>query len=1212
VPNEPTNISQKLEKLRQSFFDGLPVRLQKIEQTALLLGAANHQEQLDSLIIAFHSLAGTSSTYGYMDISKHAKAAERYLNEQGHIDLAELTDKLHIYIAAINLDIEENNYEQLARQVSHELSAHLELSTTVASDVLIYLVDDDESLLNEISTLLINAGYQTKTFSQLSALETAIQKQLPSVLIVDIVFADDQYAGTNFVAHLHEKIDLELPVIFLSDQDSLEYRFRAQQAGGTYYLQKPVNFSELIHTIELLISLTFREPYRVLIVDDDAEHATYTAHTLQQIGIKTGVVLDPELTLETIQQFKPEVILQDMHMPVYSGLELAAMIRMDPKQQFTSILFLSAETQLDKHLEALRLGADDFLVKPVSPNILIQTVQIRAQRTRSYNKAFNELGKVVNELEHFKIALDQHAIVSIADLQGNITYANQKFFDISGYNHEELIGHSHNLLNSGHHPRNFFAEMWQTISTGKTWQGEIKNKSKDGDDYWVASTIAPMLDHSGLPNRYISIRTDITRQKQITESLRISEERLRRSQEAANIGNWDWDIQTGELFWSERIGALFGYDDVVDTTYENFIQAVHPDDRELVSSAVNACVEKSAEYDIEHRIVRSDGKVRWLSEKGDVLRSEDGTPLRMIGVVQDISRRKTTERLLDLLNDSTSAAIRSEEYSDIFEQMLVGLLELTHSAYGFIGEIYYTEEDIPYLKTNSITNIAWNDETRAFYADNAPDGMEFRNLNSLFGKVITTGNVVISNDPSNDPRAAGIPQGHPALKAFLGVPLYYGEKMIGMYGIANRPEGYDQEVVDFLQPFTTTSSSLIHARLVNCERIQDHQELKLSKDLAEKASRSKTEFLSRMSHELRTPLNAILGFGQLMESDSDDPLSESHQTSTAQILTAGWHLLELINEVLDLSKIEAGRLSISMEAVDACDVIRDCLKLTEQMAEQYNITISYQPEIQPLYIHADRIRFKQVYLNLLTNAIKYNRTGGTVTLKQEISTTKEVVFSINDTGYGIPEHKLSELFEPFNRLGAENTLTEGTGIGLVIAKRLTELMHGYIDVSSKVNVGTSFSIHLPQDDAITHIDSDVLQPELQELLQTSTNTAFRILYVEDNPANLKLVSNILQRIPNIILITATDGTEGLNTATDLLPDLILLDINLPGMSGMEICSALNNNPNTRDIPRIAISANAMPADVESAMMAGFNDYLTKPLDVKNFLTVINTYKSNTD
>lgn len=1033
MPNEPSYISQKLDKLRQGFFDGIPERLQKITQTVQSLGSTNHNEQIESLAIALHSLAGTSATYGYMDISKHAKAAERYLKEHEQVDVSVLSNKFNSYISALYLDIEENNYDQLARQMSHELSAHMEVNHTSSNDVLVYIADDDIDILGEISTLLINTGYRAKTFSSLSDLETALQDKIPNLLIIDIVFADDKYGGTNFVSDLNDKTGIELPVIFLSEQSGLEYRYRAQQAGGAYYLQKPLNFSVLIHSIELVITRAFQEPFRVLVVDDDAEHATYTAHILQQIGIQTEILLNPELTLETISSFKPEVILLDMLMPVYNGLELASMIRMDPKQQFTSILFLSSETNMDKHLEALRLGADDFLVKPVNPNILLKTVQIRAQRTRSYDNAFNELGHVVNELEHFKIALDQHAIVSISDVNGNITYANQKFFDISGYSQDEMIGRSHSLLNSGHHPRSFFTDMWQTISSGKTWQGEIKNKTRRGDAYWVESSITPLLDQSGTPDKYISIRTDISKQKLISESLRISEERLRRSQEAANIGNWDWDITSGKLYCSEQIGPLFGYKSVLETTYDNFINAVHPDDRELVSNSVTACIEQGADYDIEHRIIREDGEVRWLSEKGDVIRSKDGTPLHMVGVVQDINDRKQAEQVL-----------------------------------------------------------------------------------------------------------------------------------------------------------------------------------KQSIERAEMASRSKTEFLSRMSHELRTPLNAILGFGQLMESDPGDPLSESHQTNVKQILTAGWHLLELINEVLDLSKIEAGKLSISMEAVEAVEIISECIKLSAQMAAQYKVSVSYQPEQLPLYIHADRIRFKQVFLNLLTNAIKYNRIGGTVRLIQEVINLKQVVFSITDTGNGIPEDKLPEMFEPFNRLGAENTLIEGTGIGLVIAKRLTELMHGQINVRSELHVGTTFTLSLGLSDSVTEIDSELPLPELNKLLQTSSTTSYRILYVEDNPANLKLVANILKRIPDIVLITATNGHEGLTTAADLLPDLILLDINLPGMSGIEICTALNNNQNTKNIPRVAISANAMPNDIETAMMAGFNDYLTKPLDVEQFLSLIHNYKSPTN
>ncbi|MBD3610533.1 MAG: response regulator, partial [Gammaproteobacteria bacterium] len=1159
--------------------------------------------------------AGTSATSGYNDISKHAKSSEHFLKliDPVQLNLALLTDKLEAYISAIQLDMEDNEQEQAIRQHEEQLATHTSLNQP-SQNITIYIADDDQDLLDELVILLNNAGYQASGYLSPESLQAQMNHSLPSLLILDIVFANDEFAGINFVNQIQEQYNLELPVIFLSVRDDFEHRMQASKTSGSYYLPKPVDVSRLLHSIELVINKNFTAPNRVLIVDDDPDSAEYTSTILLQNGMQTRIINSPLQCLDAINEFQPNVIVMDVYMPQYSGIELARVIRMDPLHQFTSIIFLSSETNQDRQLDAIALGGDDFLTKPVSSELLVRTIHTRALRSSSIARAYNQLSATVNELERFKLTLDQHAIVSVADTHGNITYANNKFCQISGYPLNELIGQNHRLLNSGHHPADYFQDMWQTIRSGKTWQGEIKNRAKNGSYYWVASTITPILDKYGQPIQYISIRTDISRQKLIENQIRDKEERLRRSQQYANIGTWDWNISTGDLYWSERIGPLFGYDKLVDTTYENFINAVHPDDRDFVTESVTACVKHGATYDIEHRIIRTDGKVRWLSEKGDVVRDENGSPLHMLGVVQDITRRKTAEKLLDLLNQSTSVAISSEEYAMVFEQMLEGLLDITDSEYGFIGEVLHHKNGEPYLKTHSITNISWNDETKQFYEQNAPDGLEFTNLNSLFGEVLKTGKVVISNSPKDDPRSGGLPDGHPDLNAFLGVPLYYGNQMLGMYGIANRSQGYSDNIVDFLQPFNATCGSLMHGLWVNREREEDHQHLKIAKEEAEQANQAKSEFLSRMSHELRTPMNAILGFAQLMESDPNDPLSDGQEVSVVQILKAGWHLLELINEVLDLAKIESGNMDISLEQIDAKSIMQECIDLVEPQADQTHISIE-TPGLdthEQLLISADRTRFKQVYLNLLSNAIKYNKNSGKVLLSIE-PYDDHIDFIIKDTGRGIAAEQLDKIFEPFNRLGAENTEVEGTGIGLVIAKSLVELMGGSIRVESQLDIGTTFFVTMPDAfNQLNPIQDDVMTDDIELNPSTSEDRDFTIVYVEDNPANMKLVQKMLARIPNIKLIVEYTGKDGLKSIIENQPDLALLDINIPDMSGMDIAKVISQQDKTAHIPLIAISANAMQSDIDKAMNAGFKHYLTKPLDMQRFMDVINSYLHNTN
>lgn len=380
-------------------------------------------------------------------------------------------------------------------------------------------------------------------------------------------------------------------------------------------------------------------------------------------------------------------------------------------------------------------------------------------------------------------------------------------------------------------------------------------------------------------------------------------------------------------------------------------------------------------------------------------------------------------------------------------------------------------------------------------------------------------------------------------------------------------------------------------------------ELERAKDVAEKANLAKSDFLSGMSHELRTPLGAILGFAQLMESGSPPP-TPSQLRSIDQILKAGWYLLELINEILDLALIESGKLSMSLEAVSLPEVMRECEAMIEPQAKQRGIKVVFTHVASPFLVKADRTRVKQVLINLLSNAIKYNKAGGTVIVDATLSPTDTVRVSIRDTGEGLSPEKLAQLFQPFNRLGQELKAEQGTGIGLVVSKRLVEWMGGAIGVESTVGQGSVFWIELN----LTH-DLQPTSNSPESALATPAPGQDEahmqtLLYVEDNPANLMLVEDIIARRPDIRLLSARDGGRGIALARASRPDVILMDINLPGISGIEALRILASESATARIPVIAISANAIPRDIEKGLKAGFFRYLTKPLKVVEFMETL--------
>jgi PAS domain S-box-containing protein len=381
--------------------------------------------------------------------------------------------------------------------------------------------------------------------------------------------------------------------------------------------------------------------------------------------------------------------------------------------------------------------------------------------------------------------------------------------------------------------------------------------------------------------------------------------------------------------------------------------------------------------------------------------------------------------------------------------------------------------------------------------------------------------------------------------------------------------------------------------------LDKNAELESARLVAEKANQAKSDFLSSMSHELRTPLSAILGFAQLLES-GDPPPTPAHKRSIDQILKAGWYLLDLINEILDLALIESGKLSLSLEPVSLAEVMHECEVMVEPQAQQRGISVTFAALELPTFVNTDRTRVKQILINLLSNAIKYNRPGGSVVVECSPSPPDSIRISIHDTGEGLAPEQLRQLFQPFNRLGRNVSAEEGTGIGLMVSKRLVEMMGGVIGVESTVGKGSVFwiELNLTTEPHAAGLSAAALK---QPHVGTQTHT---LLYVEDNPANLMLVEDIIARRPDIHMLSATDAIKGIAIARASLPDMILMDINLPGISGIDALRILAEDPLTAHIPVVALSANAMPCDVENGLSAGFYRYLTKPVKFKEFLETL--------
>lgn len=636
-------------------------------------------------------------------------------------------------------------------------------------------------------------------------------------------------------------------------------------------------------------------------------------------------------------------------------------------------------------------------------------------------------------------------------------------------------------------------------------------------------------------------------------SIEEREERIRLGNRFANILSWEWNLQTNRVIWSHRLDHLPKYEyKEIHLDFEDFIETIYPEDQGKVLEAIRLCIEEGVIYDLAHRIIMPDGGVNWIHQRGDAIRDKNGQAVKMLGITEDITQKKESEqRMLDN-EKNLEEAQRIAKMGHWVVTFPEETLEWSDSLYRLFGMRPGEFEPTVDLFRKSIHKED-HDKARAFLVNES-----FEN----------------NAEQSSDHRV-----------------LLPGGRVVWVHMEAIAEKDSQGELVRV----SGTLQDISGRKKIEAELLE-------AKEDAERANHAKSEFLSSMSHELRTPMNAIVGFSQLLELEEN--LTPDQSEMVNEIEKASEHLLGLINDVLDLSKIESGKFTLSIEPVNLQEILKECENLISPLAQKHDIEIKWPKKTKkPTYIYVDRVRIKEVFLNLLSNAVKYNRPGEQANLVTAIQKNRTLRVSVVDRGPGIPEVLQSSVFKSFSRLGAENTDVEGSGIGLVITKRLVEVMGGEIGFESTPE-GSTFWVEVP---LAKKQDLDLGEKPLvkkDEAPSLSHGVSLNILYVEDNPANLKLVQKILARRPFTNLTSTHDGEIGLELAIRKRPDLILLDINLPGLNGDEILMRLRAIDDTKNIPTFALSANAQPEAKEKALKMGFKDYLTKPINVRYFLNLI--------
>lgn len=750
-----SNSAEKIYNIQRSFKSRLSSKINDIEARWLTLRNEKSPDYSDFHLM-IHSLVGTSGTFSAMMVSSVSRKieviAKLLINKELTLD-EEIISKIDALL--FDLHIASEKWEPSLIPFIPETSYKnlIEEPSWVSN---IYLVEDDVEIVLPIIGFLENAGYKVFYYRSVKVFEESYDShEQTSAIIMDMAFKEGHIAGAETIKRLSENDDHFPPVIFISVHDDIRARLAAAQVGAKRYFTKPINQNNLLTSLDILTNRIIPEAYKILLIDDEKDSLDHYSNILQMHGFETLSFTNPLEAYQSINSFQADLIVLDLYMPECSGIDLAKVIRQNDEFAHIPIVFLSAELDIGTQLSAMDLGGDDFLIKPVEPSHFVQAMIARVKRSRRISRLNKTLHDTLRESEYRLVTLDQHAIVTMTDVNGNITYANEHFIKVSGYQEQEIIGKNFKLLK----PQSS-DEIWKVIKDGKVWHGQVCNTAKDGAEYWLEMTIVPFIDENGFPYKYVFVGTDVTQ-------LKISE------------------------------------------------------------SAVND-----------------------------------------------------------------------------------------------------------------------------------------------------------------------------------------------------------------------------------------------SKEEAERENRAKTDFLARMSHELRTPMNAVCGFAQLLKANTDEDVNKVQLDYIDEIIGASEHLLTLINEILNLSKVESGKIELSIDRVGFSEVLVESLSLITPLTENKNIELIFKLNDKVIsfddfcniesYIKVDRTRIKQVLLNLLSNAVKYNKDNGSVTINCETKENTYTRMSISDTGTGIASDFLSDLFTEFNRLGADKSKIEGTGIGLMITKKLTELMHGKIGVESELGKGSIF------------------------------------------------------------------------------------------------------------------------------------------------------------
>ncbi len=825
----------------------------------------------------------------------------------------------------------------------------------------------------------------------------------------------------------------------------------------------------------------------------------------------------------------------------------------------------------NQHFEEAQLSAD--LYRMLLTLFSVSVLGYAAVSLLRLNNARNELNATLSELEFQKYALDQHSIVSVADCNGLITYANQKFSEVSQYPLAELVGKDHRVLNSGFHSKEFFREMWSTISQGKVWHGEVRNRRKDGGFYWVESTIVPFMDEGGRPLRYVSIRSDITKRKSSEMFVRQATERLNLALDGSNLALWDWNVGTGEVYlserWSEMLGSVKSH---TNTTIDALNALTHPDDQAMIMGRVVTLLKgEIAFYETIHRVRAVDGRWLWVQSHGKVVERDDlGHALRVVGTNADVTERQQAEEELRLAKERAERASIERKES---EQRLSYAMMAT-------GEGLWDWD----LRTNMVKhNRRW---------------CEMLGLGEQYLEHPLADFEFLLHEDYKEVAMEAIQyclEGHGGYESEYQMRRTDGSVIwvLDRGDVVERDaEGHPQRMVGSLSDIT--------------RRKEAEAAMRQAKEDAENASRVKSDFLANMSHEIRTPMNGIIGMSELA---LDTNLNAEQREYIGLVKSSADSLLGIINDILDFSKIEAGQMTIEKIDFSLEHTLAQTMKTVAFRAHEkgLELLLHIAPDL-PDWLVGDPGRLRQILLNLISNAVKFTEQGEieVSVRRSQVAAASEGItlhFSVRDTGIGIPVDKQGMIFDSFSQADTSTTRKYGgTGLGLSITKRLANLMDGNIWVESVPGQGSTFNV-------TAHFGlAEGEQPAFS--VGDVKLRGMPALVVDDNPTNRFLLDEMLQSW-GMAPFVVEDGPQALDELARAAGAgtpyaLVLLDVRMPGMDGFAVAEYIYRHPEYARSTIMMLTSEGQRGDALRCKEIGIASYLTKPITQSDLFDAIMT------